>query len=383
LSCGPLIREIAGYHLRFTPRIPLGNSRTFIRSREVLAIELKTDAGHSGWGEVFASPWAAAALIKTKFGPMLLGKPAGAFGRHYAGMLDQVGYDRRGPAMMAISALDMALHDAAARIRGQSVADMLGGPIRRSIPAYASGPFIREGARPYEGFEEEAERCVKRGFRYIKPRAGVDPRADGRMVLSLRNTLGADVGLMVDINQGYTARAAVMAAVEMQGAGLLWIEEPVMPEDLEGYRAIANATSIPIAGGEALASLAAYREFVHTGVGVLQPDMTVCGGFTGFRAIASIGAACDLPVMPHVFSSVINLYASLQMAALLPPRKAGAADPYPLIEYDATENPLLELRGCPIARDGTITLPDGPGIGVDIQPSMFERWTVDRWSVTP
>jgi len=377
------ITQISGYHLKYSPRVPLGNSRTFIRTREVLAIELKTDGGHSGWGEVFASPWAAAALIKSRFAGFVLGKSPDLFGRHYANMVDAVGYDRRGPAMMAISALDLALHDLAARARGQSVADMLGGAVRERIPAYASGPFIREGASPYEGFEAEAERHAKRGFRYIKPRAGVDPRADGKMVASLRKALGTEIGLMVDINQGYTARAALMAARHMEAADLLWMEEPVTPEDLPGYRAVAAASSIPIAGGEALANLAAYRDFVQTGVGVLQPDMTVCGGFSGFRAIASLAAAYDLPVMPHVFSSTINLHASLQMAALLPPRKAGAADPYPLIEYDATDNPLLELLGCPVAKDGTIALPEGSGLGIDIKASMLEPWTVERWSLNP
>jgi D-galactarolactone cycloisomerase len=186
---------------------------------------------------------------------------------------------------------------------------------------------------------------------------------------------------MVDINQGYTAGAAVMAAAEMQGAGLLWIEEPVMPDDLAGYRAVASATPTPIAGGEALASLSAYREFVQTGVSVLQPDMTVCGGFSGFRAISHFAAAHDLPVMPHIFSSAINLYASVQMASLLAPRNAGAVDPYPLIEFDATDNPLIELAGFPVSKDGTITLPEGNGIGVDIKPSMLEPWTVERWSL--
>jgi D-galactarolactone cycloisomerase len=347
----------------------------------VLAIELRTDAGVSGWGEVFSSPWAAGTLLRTKFGRMVLGQSPQAYGRLYAEMLEATGNDRRGPAVMAISALDLALHDLAARERGLRVADLLGGAMREKIPAYASGPFIREGASPYGGFEAEAEAQAKRGFRYLKPRAGVEPVADGKMVAALRKALGPDIGLMVDINQGYTARAAIMAAAQMEGAGLLWIEEPVMPEDLPGYRAIAAATTTPIAGGEALANLSAYRDFVQTGVGVLQPDMTVCGGFSGYRAIASVAAAWDLPIMPHVFSSVINLHASLQMAATQPGRKAGAADPFPLMEYDATDNPLLELLGFPVSQDGTIALPDSPGLGFELKPEKLEPWTVEKWSL--
>ena len=90
------ITEIVGYHLRHIPRAPLGNARMFIRTREVLALELKTDEGYSGWGEVFASPWGAAALIKSRFGRLLLGKSPDVFGRHYAQMSEFVGYDNRG-----------------------------------------------------------------------------------------------------------------------------------------------------------------------------------------------------------------------------------------------------------------------------------------------
>jgi D-galactarolactone cycloisomerase len=93
------------------------------------------------------------------------------------------------PAMMAISALDIALHDAAARIREQRVADMLGSALREKFATHASGPFIREGDLPYEGFEADAERHAKRGFRYIKPRAGVSPRADGTMMTEQRYRL--------------------------------------------------------------------------------------------------------------------------------------------------------------------------------------------------
>jgi D-galactarolactone cycloisomerase len=85
--------------------------------------------------------------------------------------------------------------------------------------------------------------------------------------------------------------------------------------------------------------------------------------------------------MPHMFGTVVNFYASLQMAALMPPRRAGALAPYPLIEYDSTGNPLLELLGCPVEADGQVTLPDRPGIGIDLQPEQLQPWTTEHWSV--
>jgi D-galactarolactone cycloisomerase len=375
--------EISGYHLKVVPRVPLGNARMFIRQREFLLVRLKTDTGATGWGEAFSSPWGAAALIRATFGKLVLGQSPEQRGRLFSEMLPVVNYDRRGAAMMAISALDIALHDLAARARGVRVADLLGGALRERLPAYASGPFIREGADPYGHFEEEAKAYLKRGFRLIKPRAGVSPRADGEMAASLRRAVGPDVGLMVDINQGYTAPAAIASARAMEPAELLWIEEPVQPEDIAGYRQVSQAVPVAISGGEALGSLAAFRDFLEArALSILQPDIGVCGGFTGLQRIAHLAAAYDLPVLPHVFGTAVNFQASLQMAALIPSRKGGGPMAYPYVEYDATDNPLAELFGFPVEKDGQVALPDTPGLGFDLDPSRLEPWAVERWTLS-
>jgi D-galactarolactone cycloisomerase len=377
------VTEISGYHLKVVPRVPLGNARMFIRQREFLLVRLKMDSGVTGWGEAFSSPWAAAALIRATFGKLVLGQSPEQRGRLFSEMLPVVNYDRRGAAMMAISALDIALHDAAARARGVRVADLLGGALRERLPAYASGPFIREGAQPYAHFDEEALAYVKRGFRLVKPRAGVSPRADGEMVASLRRAVGPDVGLMVDINQGYTAPAAIAAARAMEPGELLWIEEPVQPEDIAGYRAVSQAVPVAISGGEALGSLAAFRDFLEAkALSILQPDIGVCGGFSGMQRIAHLAAAYDLPVLPHVFGTAVNFHASLHMATLLPARKGGGPMAYPYVEYDATDNPLAELFGFPLEQDGHVSLPDKPGLGFDLDPSRLEPWTVERWTLS-
>jgi D-galactarolactone cycloisomerase len=159
------------------------------------------------------------------------------------------------------------------------------------------------------------------------------------MTLALRSLVGADIGLMVDINQGYTARGAIASARRMEEAELLWIEEPVLPEDIDGYRAVATAVPVAIAGGEALGSLAAFRDFLAAGTfSILQPDMTVCGGYTGFAKVAALAAAYDLPVMPHVFGTAVHQRSALQMAALLPSRRGGGPAEFPYVEIDATDN---------------------------------------------
>ncbi|MDP9962884.1 D-galactarolactone cycloisomerase [Variovorax paradoxus] len=375
------IVEINGFHLAYTPPIALGNGRMFIRKREFLLVRLRCNDGTVGWGESFSSPWAAAALVRRQFAPLVLGESPHHFARLYAAMCSSLGYDRRGPAMMAISALDMALHDASARAKGVRVVDMLGGPLRDSLVAYASGPFMREAVDPYGHYIDEARALVRRGFRALKPRAGLAPERDGQMTRGLRAEFGDALGLMVDINQGYTSGAAAAAVRHMEDSDLLWAEEPVGPEDLDGYRAISRASTVPLSGGEALGSLAAFRDFLQTGaISLLQPDMAVCGGFSGIQRVAALAAAFDVPMMPHVFGTVVNLNAALQVASLLPERRGGGLLPFPYIEYDATGNPLTDLFGCPVRPDGTIGLPEQPGLGIDLEPERLEPWTVDHWT---
>ncbi|MBU8543357.1 MULTISPECIES: mandelate racemase/muconate lactonizing enzyme family protein [Roseomonadaceae] len=377
------IASIQGFHAGFSPTPALGNASTFIRRRDFLLVRVTTESGVVGWGEVFASPFAAAALIRTKLAPLVLGQPVGDYGRIYQAMLGTLGYDRRGPAMMAASAIDMALHDAAARSQGISVAAMLGGALRDRALAYASGPFIAEGPAPYGAYPEQIDALLRRGFRAIKPRAGFDPRADGVMTRAMRRQVGEDIALMVDINQGYGVGSAIESARRMEEAGLLWIEEPLQPEDIPGYQTVARAVPCAIAGGEALASLAAFRDFLAARTfSVLQPDLTVCGGFTGFRKVAALADAYDLPVMPHVFGTLVNFHAALQMAALLPARRGGGPAPYPFMEYDATPNPLLTLLGTPeLDAAGMVRLPEEPGIGLELDPERLAPWLTESWSL--
>ena len=376
------ITEIRGFNLSFPLKEPLGNSLTFFRRRDALLVQIVTDAGVSGWGEAGNSPHAAGTVIRTRFARMVLGQSPADFGRHYQAMTAVLGYDRRGAGMMAISAIDMALHDLAARMHGISVASLLGGAVRDRLFAYASGPFFSQGADPYRDFGRETESYLKRNFRAIKPRGGFSPRADGAMARELRRIIGPDAALMVDINQGYTARAAIAAARHMEEADLLWIEEPVQPEDIAGYQTVARAVDTAIAGGEALGNARAFREFLTAGTfSVLQPDLAVCGGYSGFREIAALARAWDLPVMPHVFGSTVNFHASMQMAALIEPKRGGGPAPYPFMEYDAMDNPLLNL--CPppaLATDGTLTVPAAPGTGLELAPDKLEPWIVSHWS---
>ena len=375
------IIEIRGFNLSFPLAEPMGNALNVFRKRDALLIQIRTDSGLSGWGEAGNSPHGAGTFIRVRLAGLILGKSPAEYGRHFQSMCASVGYDRRGTSMMAISAIDIALHDLAAQMHGISVAALMGGAVRNEVFAYASGPFVRM-PDPYREYQREVDQYLSLNFKAIKPRGGVEPRADGIMANLLRKQVGPDIGIMVDINQGYTAAAAIRAARFMEDADLLWIEEPVQPEDIPGYQSFARAARVATAGGEALASVRAFRDFLAAGTfDILQPDLSICGGYSGFRQIWALSQAYDLPIMPHVFGTTVNFHASLQMSAVLEPRRGGACAAYPFVEYDMMDNPLLRLAGIPsVSRHGMLAVPEGPGTGLDLQPEQLEPWITDSWS---
>lgn len=199
------------------------------------------------------------------------------------------------------------------------------------------------------------------------------------MATSLRWQIGPDVVHTVDLNQAYTASAAIESAKRMAEADLLWIEEPVQPEDVAGYQAFARA--VAVAGGEALGSLRAFRDFLTVGTfAILQPDLSICGGYSGACRIAALASAYELPLMPHVFGTTVNFHASMQMAAVLEPRRGGGPTPYPYLEYDMMDNPLLKLGGEPaLDGDGMLAVPSEPGTGLELRPEQLEPWITSHW----
>ncbi len=178
------ITEIRGYQLRCKLAEPIGNAVTFFDTKEALLIEVMTDEEVTGWGEAWSSPITAAAYIRHRLAPLVLGQDPTATGRLWRIMAGTAGYDRRGSAMMATAAMDIALHDIAGKARGVPVSALLGGALRDRATAYASGPFMKPGGHPYRTFSAQAEAWAREGYRAFKPRGGFSPHADGAMMLT-------------------------------------------------------------------------------------------------------------------------------------------------------------------------------------------------------
>jgi D-galactarolactone cycloisomerase len=189
--------------------------------------------------------------------------------------------------------------------------------------------------------------------------------------------VGSGVRLMMDANCAYDVPAARRLLLECRDADVHFFEEPLAPEDLEGYKALRNLTATYVAAGENLFGKIGYRRWVSEGaLDILQPDLCSSGGFTECKKIAAVAQAWTTAVVPHVWGSGIGLAASLQFIATLSPTPLSLYPEEPMLEYDRSTHPFREdlIRGAISTTNGNVPVPQGPGIGVEVDREVLERY---------
>ena len=254
--------------------------------------------GATGLGYGYADA-AAARLVAETLAPVLQGGDALAIPACHQAMRRALRNDGHGGlAAMAVSALDAALWDLKGRLLGLPLASLLGAS-RAAVPAYGSGGFTsyddRALARQLGAWAEE-------GVERVKMKIGRDPASDPRRLEMAREAIGPEVALMVDANGALDRKEALALALRLPAFGVVWFEEPVSSEDLEGLRLLRDRAPAPveIAAGEYGFTPGYFRRMAEAGaVDVLQADATRCGGITGFLAVDALCQAFELPLSAH------------------------------------------------------------------------------------
>jgi D-galactarolactone cycloisomerase len=200
---------------------------------------------------------------------------------------------------------------------------------------------------------------------------------DVHFVRSIREAGGPGVRIMMDANCAYDAPATRRILLGCRDAGVYFFEEPMAPEDLEGYKALRHLTDTNLAAGENLFGKTGFRRWISEGaLDILQPDLCSSGGFTECKKIAAIAQAWNTAVVPHVWGTGIGLAASLQFMATLPPTPLSMNPQEPMLEYDTSSHPFrqdLIGRGV-LMSDGKVRIPQYPGIGVEVDRDTLERY---------
>ena len=384
------IKSIASYPLR----VPLGD-KTFYSSqaafpeRNSYLVRIETDDGLVGWGEggQYGPAAPVAACVDAVFAPKLIGRdptePVRIWEELYAFSRD---FGQRGAYIEAMSAIDIALWDIAGKATGLPVWKMLGGRFRHDVSAYATGCYYPQDfddmPRLLSALESEAASYAHSGFSLLKVKIGLlAPKQDIERIRIIRNVIGPHIGLLVDANHGYNAASAVRVGRMLEPFDVAFFEEPVTPEDRDGYRKVRAENPIPVAGGECEYTRYGFRDFIADGcVDIIQPDLAVCGGFTAFTQILALANSYNVATVPHVWGSGIALAAALHAVAIIP-SFPHTANPIPLlnqpvIEFDRKHNPLRDdlLEERFILKDGKLPVPDGAGLGVTVRQEILERY---------
>ena len=349
-------------------------------SQDDLIVRIHTDEGITGIGEVDSAPEVVKAVldaphshfIATGLRHVLIGQDPldieGLWRRMYLG---SVYYGRRGAAMHAISGVDIALWDIKGKKLGKPVSDLLGVRKRDRVRPYASLLM----PETEQAVTASVERLLAMGFTAIKfgwGPIGKDEANDVRLATAAKSAAG-DAEILIDAGFGYGADAprAIRVARKLEEIGIYWLEEPFEPDEFEAYAELADAVGIRVAAGEEEATRWGFRELIERGhVDVIQPDVTRCGGLSEALRIAREAERNGIPVVPHAWKSGVIKAASLHLNAVL--------DTAYFQEYCVAETPINRslTRERMSVVDGFVDVPGKPGLGVELDPEILERYAV-------
>jgi L-alanine-DL-glutamate epimerase-like enolase superfamily enzyme len=345
-------------------------------------VEVETDEGVTGIGETCIhsergeAALAAQKIVEVGFKPLLLGENPLDIQRLWLKLYSYCEwYGRAGIAIYALSGIDVALWDICGKTLGVPIYTLLGGSFRDRIPVYASLLFDMDDP---EGTAKEGKEYVKQGYKAVKygwgktrERAfGMNPDKDEEMIRTIREVLGPNIQIMVDVGRfvNLTPAQAIKLAKRLEKYNIFWLEEPLPPEDISGYKMLSDAVDVYIAAGESEYNMQGFKEYItNRAVDIVQPDVTKAGGLTVARKIVDLCEAWNVMMVPHGFSSVVNVAANLQLVASIPRAF--------ILEYRRTPSPLISrLSKKPLTyEDGHLKIPSEPGLGIEIDYSVVEE----------
>jgi D-galactarolactone cycloisomerase len=373
-----IIKAIRTHILTAPLSQPVAYARAWYDTRTAMLVEIETDSGLVGWGECYGPARVNSAVVK-EIAPWLIGEDPlrtdHLWQSVYARLRD---HGQKGVVIQGLSGIDIALWDIKGKHFGVPVHRLLGGPLRTEVRAYATGLYRRKSGDPGKYLAEEAASYVAEGFGAVKLKVGFGIEEDAAMACAVRAAIGRDVALMVDANHAYDAVAAIRLGRMIEELDIGWFEEPVLPEDIAGYRAVKAAITIPVAGGECEFTRFGFRDLLASrAIDIVQPDTCAAGGLSECKKIADMAEAFSVRYNPHVWGTGIAIAASLQLLAVLPSHTPTSLAPVePMLEFDRTEHPIRQsILVTPIEHiGGVVRVPEGPGLGIEVDRKALARF---------
>lgn len=385
------ITRITSHVLGYDLPEPLGYSQQYYHKRTAHLVEVETDEGITGWGECFGAGNIALAnkgIVEQVIQPMVLGMDPldrdVIWHKVYNLMRD---HGQKGMPLQSLSGVDIALWDITGKVANLPLHKLIGGAHRDQIEVYGYGMMLRpESANNLVArFRDEAAAIRNMGFKAIKMKIGLGPKDDVRLIEAVRRGVGDDYRFMIDANHAYTTHDAFYMGRAMEEFDPYWFEEPVAPEDLDGYRELRQGLRVNISGGEAEFNRWGWRALLESrGLDIAQPEVCALGGISEYLRVLALCHAHFTPVVNHVWGSAVAVATNMHLLAAMPPLPGGLHPWEPMLEFDTTHNSFrddllttpLDIQGQVAANNGTVALPMGPGIGVTPDRDFVRKFNI-------
>jgi len=385
------ITDVVSHVLAYDLPEELGYSQQYYARRTAHLVEVRTDAGLTGWGECFGPGAVALAnkgIVETVIKPMIVGRDPldrDVIWHHVYNLLRDHG--QKGMPLQALSGVDIALWDLTGKIAGLPLCKLIGGQHRDRVPVYGYGMMLQRQdlASHLARFEEEAAAIKAAGFAATKMKVGLGAAEDIRLAEAVRRGVGDDFPFMVDANHCYTTSDAFKVGEALGALDAYWFEEPVAPEDLDGYRELRARLKVNISGGEAEFTRWGWRHLLEGRcLDIAQPEVCAVGGISEYLKVMALAHTHFTPVINHVWGSAVAVAVNLHLSAAMPPLPGGLFPRAPMLEFDTTHNLFrdrllqdpLDIQGQVARSGGYATVPDGPGHGAEPDPDFLKHYRI-------
>ena len=354
-----------------------GRSKDYAGKVGFVIVEIETDSGIVGVGSCGTANSGIKRIIEDHFAPLVIGEDPFKVELIWSKLYrSSARFGRRGVAISAISGIDIALWDIMGKALNAPVYDLLGGKTKDEIQVYASRLYA---LKDLDALKDEARGYVKEGFTMLKQRFGFGP-ADGvkgikgniALIKAVREAVGDEIEVSADAYMGWDLEYAIKMERELRPYGLKWIEEALMPHDVNGYARLCSISQTPISHGEHSYTRWDFQEIIEKGAAhILQPDVNRVGGITEARKIWAMAAAKDLPVVPHG-NDLHNLHLVFSQV------NTPFTEYFPNV-WDGGNTHFWDLYdGNPVVKNGKISMSDKPGIGYTLKHDVVDKLRVKR-----
>ncbi len=382
------ITQIVSHVLQYDLDEELGYSQQYYSRRSAHLVEVRTDSGLTGWGECFGPGNVALAnkvIVEQVIAPMVVGSDPldreVIWHRVYNLLRD---HGQKGMPIQALSGVDIALWDLFGKVTGQPLYQLLGGAFRESVPVYGYGMMLTRGPGLAERMAQDAAVIRDSGYAATKMKVGLGVTRDIELVTAVREAVGSDFPLMVDANHCYDVNDALAVGRALGELGVDWFEEPVAPEDRDGYRRLRDTLDVNIAGGEAEFTRWGWRDLLDAGcVDIAQPEVCALGGVSEYLKVRALAHSRFVPVVNHVWGSAVAIALNIHLLLAMPDLPGAMFPKAPMLELDTTPNLFrddllvepLDVMGT-VRREGVVGAPPGAGLGVEPDREFITAYEV-------